>query len=266
MRKIIFVLLLFSNYCLAQETLRSSVNTKYFAEYLSAHLSKAILYDSLKNNEECKYIHGDSLFSGFALKNYSPNSSTFYIINNGIREAYISFDSTNLISSCGFDSLNLFGIDIEFYKSGNIFFKTTTKLDEYDKNWCNILGIHDVFGPSIKNAEIIEYYKSGQIISQKSYNEIGPNGKWKFYHPNGKLYKYYLIENNKQIGIWKQYKENGKKIGFIKFKNDKVYKAKWYFYDEKLNCFVFTKLNRGNKHQSNKCSKYNFDEKLRYIY
>lgn len=257
---VFFILIL--NYSLGQSSLRSSKSSTYYQDYYSKHIDKAIPFDSITYDDECRYNWKDSLFTGYLVRVFKDQSQSLIIITNGLQTGRINRDTLGKVTTISFDSTNILEIEIDFYENEKVYSFIVYKKSDYNSNWCNRQWIQDIFGPGPTNAEVKMYYENGKLLSQQFYGSKGMDSTWTYYHPNGKLYKLISFENGRGVGTWKQYNTNRIRIGKIKFKDYNFKMARWYEYDSSSKCYKKLKIRFGKRTTSSKCFKYNFDEKL----
>jgi len=102
-----------------------------------------------------------------------------------------------------------------------------TYADGSPKRVCVYLGKGD-------NRELIRettYYDNKQIQMDGGYKHKKRNGKWVYYHEDGKIWSEGFFINGKSDGVRKTYFDNGKLRYEGNYKED-VRVGKWRFYDE----------------------------------
>ena len=100
--------------------------------------------------------------------------------------------------------------------------------DGSPKRVCVYLGKGD-------NRELIKettYYPNKQIQMEGEYKNKQRNGKWIYYHEDGKIWSEGFFKKGKSDGLRKTYFDNGRLRYEGNYKDD-VRVGKWRFYDEK---------------------------------
>ena len=75
-----------------------------------------------------------------------------------------------------------------------------------------------------------KHYEDGLLTRTGNYINNQQTGRWKYFHPNGKIHRIGKFMNDKANGFWKYYFENGQLSGkgkIINDENDGLWK--WFY-------------------------------------
>ncbi len=122
------------------------------------------------------------------------------------------------------------------YEDGELIEKTdsgiTIRKGEYidgfkEGEWIYELNDHIEKGSYIygaKNGEWLHYHINGELIFKGNYIEDRPDGKHKWWYPNGKIKKEGSFAYGEKDGTWKKYDEKGVLLISIDYKDGEEYK------------------------------------------
>jgi antitoxin component YwqK of YwqJK toxin-antitoxin module len=122
------------------------------------------------------------------------------------------------------------------YEDGQLIEKTdsgiTIRKGEYidgfkEGEWIYELNDHIEKGSYVygtKNGEWFHYHSNGELIFRGAFIEDRPEGKHKWWYPNGKIKKEGSFAYGEKNGTWKKYDENGVLLISIDYKDGKEYK------------------------------------------
>jgi len=77
----------------------------------------------------------------------------------------------------------------------------------------------------------INYYPNKQLQMEGEYKNNQRNGRWTYWHENGKIWSEGTFINGKSDGKRTTYFDNGK-IRYVGFYKEDIRVGKWSFYDE----------------------------------
>lgn len=251
---VLFMFLLFSLESFSQT---DEKNNKELNNYYKKFGAEAILFDSLNYPEDCLYRLDTAIFSGYAVRKYSDKKESFCHIKNGKIDTAILLDSEiKNIKEASLFFPNFERKDFWFYDNGKTQMMIHHRLDD----GCDSAFKHQiqsVFGTTPDYLHLKSFYPSGKLKCEKVYDTISPmRSESRFYYENGKMFAFAKYEKGHRVGKWKMYHKSGIRVGFIKWKDEKIERARWYDFDSKDYCYKKYRVKNYIRNKPEECSKF----------
>ena len=119
------------------------------------------------------------------------------------------------------------GESIEYNKSGNVIVKGSYTEGNREGKWLINTGDHTEKGrysEGMKTSVWKHFYDNGTLRYEGKYVNDEPNGKHKYYYPNGRLWKEQFYRTGRRIKNWREYNELGEQVLVLSYSSDKLVK------------------------------------------